>query len=99
MSAVLMVTKFMLSYLDHVYALMTLVPTSPLSYLTWPSMSCSLMCSCYHTTNIGFTREKTLWELFAYTPSHDYVSVVITFDQTPVGAHRRISPLDISWPY
>lgn len=31
----------------------------------------------------GFTREKTLWELFAYTPPHDYVSVVITFDQTP----------------
>lgn len=36
--------------------------------------------------NIGindptFTREKTLWELYAYSPQHDYVDVILRFDK------------------
>lgn len=37
--------------------------------------------------NIGanssnFTRQKSLWELYAYTPEHEYVPVIISFDSS-----------------
>ena len=32
----------------------------------------------------AYEREKTLWELYAYTPAHNYVPVVFLFDATGV---------------
>ena len=36
-----------------------------------------------------FIREKTLWELYAYTPPHDYVPVVFIFEAAPYAPLRN----------
>ena len=32
----------------------------------------------------NYARERSLWELYAFTAQHDYVTAVFTFDTEPV---------------